>query len=49
MGFDEWLSHDNFFELNPSFSRNGAPPEVFPGESSEILIEETIRFIDTRE
>ncbi len=23
MGFDEWLSHDNFFELNPWLSRNG--------------------------
>jgi len=46
MGFDEWLSHDNFFELNPSFSRNGAPPEVFSGESSEILINEAIHFID---
>jgi arylsulfatase A-like enzyme len=42
MGFDEWLSHDNFFELNPSLSRNGAPPEVFQGESSEILIREAI-------
>lgn len=46
MGFDEWLSHDNFFELNPSFSRNGGPPKVYPGESSEILIRETIDFID---
>src|SRR5687768_15786052 len=46
MGFHEWLSHDNFFELNPSLSRNGGPPEVFKGESSEILINETIRFID---
>lgn len=46
MGFHECLSHDNFFELNPSLSRNGGPPEVFKGESSEILIEETIRFID---
>jgi arylsulfatase A-like enzyme len=46
MGFDEWLSHDNFFELNPSLSRNGGPPEVFQGESSDILIDETIRFID---
>lgn len=45
MGFHEWLSHDNFFELNPSLSRNGGAPEVFPGESSEILIAETIRFI----
>lgn len=46
MGFDEWLSHDNFFELNPSFSRNGAAPKVIEGESSDILIRETIRFID---
>ncbi|QDU36355.1 Arylsulfatase [Maioricimonas rarisocia] len=46
MGFDEWLSHDNFFELNPQFSRNGGPPQEFKGESSEILIEETIRFIE---
>lgn len=46
MGFHECLSHDNFFELNPSFSRNGGPPEVFQGESSAILIDETIRFLD---
>lgn len=45
MGFDEWLSHDNFFELNPYFSRNGGPPIQFQGESSEILIEEAIRFM----
>jgi arylsulfatase A-like enzyme len=46
MGFDQWLSHDNFFEMNPSLSRNGGPPEKLRGESSEILIDETIRFID---
>ena len=46
MGFDEWLSHDNFFEMNPHLSRNGGPPEQFQGESSEIVIAETIRFID---
>ncbi len=45
MGFDEWLSHDNFFELNPHFSRNGGEPEQFIGESSEIVIRETINFI----
>lgn len=49
MGFDEWLSHDNFFELNPHFSRNGAAPEPFLGESSEIVIRETIRFIEKSE
>jgi arylsulfatase A-like enzyme len=47
MGFDEWVSHDNFFELNPSLSRNGGPPEVFQGESSEIVVNEAIRFIDS--
>lgn len=46
MGFHECLSHDNFFELNPTLSRNGGLPEVFKGESSAILIDEAIRFID---
>lgn len=46
MGFDEWVSHDNFFELNPSLSRNGGSPEVIRGESSEIVIREALRFID---
>jgi arylsulfatase A-like enzyme len=46
MGFHEWLSHDNFFELNPALSRNGESPEVFPGESSEILVREAMQFID---
>jgi len=45
MGFDEWLSHDNFFELNPSLSRNGADPEIFEGESSVILVAEAEKFI----
>jgi arylsulfatase A-like enzyme len=47
MGFDQWVSHDNFFELNPSLSRNGGPPEVIQGESSEIVVNEAIRFIDS--
>jgi arylsulfatase A-like enzyme len=45
MGFDESLAHDNFFELNPTFSRNGMEPETFQGESSEILVREALRFI----
>ena len=45
-GFDTWLSHDNFFELNPQFALNGQPPATYKGESSEILIAETIRFIE---
>jgi len=45
MGFDEWLSHDNFFEIDPVLSRNGETPQKIKGESSEILIEEAIKFI----
>jgi arylsulfatase A-like enzyme len=45
MGFHECLSHDNFFELNPSLSRNGGAPEQLQGESSEILIRESIASI----
>ncbi len=45
MGFDEWLSHDNFFELDPVLVRNGGEPQKFPGEGSEVIIDETINFI----
>lgn len=45
MGFDEWLSHDNFFELDPVLVRNGGEPKMYKGESSEVVIDETIRFI----
>lgn len=46
MGFEEWFSHDNFFELNPWLSRNGGPPVQYQGESSEIIMAEAMRFID---
>jgi arylsulfatase A-like enzyme len=46
MGFEEWLSHDNFFELDPHLSHNGEPPKQFKGESSEIVVREALRFID---
>ena len=45
MGFDEWFSHDNFFELDPHLSRNGGPPKRYEGESSKIIIDDAIRFI----
>lgn len=48
-GFDEWLSHDNFFELDPVLSKNGGEPRKYPGESSEVVIDETIRFIGETE
>ena len=45
MGFDEWLSHDNFFELNPVLSRNGEVPQKIEGEGSEIVIDAAIQFM----
>jgi arylsulfatase A-like enzyme len=44
-GFDEWLSHDNFFEMDPVLVRNGAPPEKHLGESSKIVVDAAIDFI----
>jgi arylsulfatase A-like enzyme len=44
MGFDEYLSHDNFFEMDPPLSRNGARPRIVHGESSEIVVREAIQF-----
>ena len=44
LGFDEYLSHDNFFEMNPPLSRNGAAPEIIRGESSELVAAEAARF-----
>jgi len=45
MGFDEWLSHDNFFEMNPVLSRNGEVPQKIEGEGSKVIIDEAIQFI----
>ncbi|MEC9095708.1 MAG: sulfatase-like hydrolase/transferase [Planctomycetota bacterium] len=45
VGFHEWLSHDNFFELNPVLSKNGAEPRELSGESSEIIVEAATKFI----
>ena len=45
MGFEEWLSHDNFFEIDPFFSRNGGPPERDRGESSHIVVDAAIEFM----
>ncbi|MES2693793.1 MAG: sulfatase-like hydrolase/transferase [Verrucomicrobiota bacterium] len=46
MGFDEYLAHDNFFEMDPPLSRNGAPPEIIKGESSELVVAEAVKFVE---
>ena len=46
LGFDTWLSHDNYFEMSPVLSRDGAPPEKHIGESSEIVAEAAVEFIN---
>ncbi len=45
MGFDEWVSHDNFFEFDPPLSENGGPPKVYPGEGSAVIIDQAMHFI----
>lgn len=42
-GFDHWVSVSNFYDLNPLMSRNG-DFEEFSGDSSEIVVDEAIRF-----
>ncbi len=44
LGFDEWISADNFFDLDPVLSRNGVP-EKFTGDGSDIATDEALRFI----
>ena len=46
MGYEEYLAHDNFFELDPPLSRNGADPEIVRGESSEICVDAAISFLE---
>jgi arylsulfatase A-like enzyme len=44
LGFDEWVSADNFFDLDPVLGRNGAP-EKFQGDGSDIATDESLKFI----
>lgn len=46
MGYEEYLAHDNFFEMHPPLSRNGAPPEIIQGESSAICVDAALEFIE---
>jgi arylsulfatase A-like enzyme len=46
MGFDENWSHDNFYEMDSELSRNGKLPESFKGDSSEVIVDEALRFAE---
>ena len=46
MGFQSWISHDNFFEMDPVLSHNGASPVKMVGEGSEVIVNEALRFIE---
>ncbi|RMF40199.1 MAG: N-acetylgalactosamine 6-sulfate sulfatase [Planctomycetota bacterium] len=45
-GFDQWLSVTNFFDRDPILSRRGQFEE-FQGDSSEIVVDEALKFIAT--
>jgi arylsulfatase A-like enzyme len=44
LGFDEWVSADNFYDLDPVLGRNGVP-EKFHGDGSDIAMDEALKFI----
>ena len=44
LGFDDWVSADNFFDLDPVLGRNGVP-EKFHGDGSDAVTDEAIQFI----
>ena len=44
LGFDEWVSADNFFDLDPVLGRQGVP-EKFQGDSSDVTTDEALKFI----
>lgn len=44
LGFDEWVSADNFFDLDPVLGRNGVP-EKFEGDGSDVTMGEALKFI----
>lgn len=47
MGYEEYLAHDNFFEMHPPLSRNGGPPQIIRGESSEICVDAALEFVES--
>jgi len=46
-GFDYYLSHYDFFECDPKLSRNGGEPEVIPGDGSEGIVREALKYVDS--
>jgi arylsulfatase A-like enzyme len=46
-GFDVWVSVTNFFERDPLMSRGGEF-EDFKGDSSEIVVDEALKFITAK-
>ena len=46
-GFDVWVSVTNFFERDPLMSRGGKF-EDFKGDSSEIVVDEALKFITAK-
>ena len=44
LGFDEWVSADNFFDLDPVLGSNGVPVKYF-GDGSDITTDLALEFI----
>ncbi|MBL9116400.1 MAG: sulfatase-like hydrolase/transferase [Verrucomicrobiaceae bacterium] len=46
-GFDEWVSATNFIDMDPYLGRMGVPEQI-KGESSQVVVDEAIKFIEKR-
>jgi arylsulfatase A-like enzyme len=44
LGFEEWLSTSNYFDMNPLLSRRGKF-ESYTGGSSEVVVSEALKYI----
>ena len=44
-GFEESLSDDNIFEIDPVLSRDGGEPAVHPGEGSQVIVDAAVSFM----
>ena len=46
-GYEHWLTTSNFFDMNPLLSNEGVF-EDFKGDSSEVVVDQALRFIRKR-
>jgi len=44
LGFDEWLSVSNYFDLDPKMSHNGQTVQL-KGDGSDVIVDQALKFV----